>query len=74
VIVACCRKQDSTQYEGFVSDPIFPGEHQDKKAEIVRITEEMTHQMELIIRKHPEQYLWTHNRWKTYKGKKSAFS
>jgi KDO2-lipid IV(A) lauroyltransferase len=74
VIVACCRKQDSAQYEGFVSDPIFPGEYHDKKAEIVRITEEMTHQMESIIRKHPEQYLWTHNRWKTYTGKKSAFS
>jgi len=74
VIVACCRKQDSAQYEGFVSDPIFPGEYHDKKAEIVRITEEMTRQMESIIRKYPEQYLWTHNRWKTYKGKKSAFS
>lgn len=74
VIVACCRKQDSAQYEGFVSDPILPGEYHNKKAEIVRITEEMTRQMESIIRKHPEQYLWTHNRWKTYKGKKSAFS
>jgi len=74
VIVACCRKQDSAQYEGFVSDPIFHGEYHDKKAEIVRITEEMTRQMESIIRKYPEQYLWTHNRWKTYKGKKSAFS
>jgi len=62
------------EFEGFVSDPIMPGGYTDKKAEIVRLTEEMTRAMESIIRRYPEQYLWIHNRWKTYKGKKPVFS
>lgn len=74
VVTACCRVKGKFQYEGFVSDPIMPGEYTDKKAEIIRLTEEMTRQMESIIRRYPEQYLWIHNRWKTYKGKKPILS
>jgi KDO2-lipid IV(A) lauroyltransferase len=74
VVVACCRKPGNYQYEGFVSDPIYPGEYTSKRDEIIRITEEMTRKMEFIIRKYPEQYLWIHNRWKTYKGKKEFMS
>jgi KDO2-lipid IV(A) lauroyltransferase len=71
--VAVCRKQNN-QYEGFVSDPIWPEEYTSEKAEIFRITGEITRNMESIIRKYPEQYLWIHNRWKTYKGKKELMS
>ncbi len=74
VVTACCRGKGDFQYEGFVSDPIMPGEYTDKKAEIIRLTEEMTREMESIIRKYPEQYLWIHNRWKTYEGKKPILS
>ena len=74
VVFACCRKSGNYQYEGFVSDPIYPGEYTSKKDEIIRITEAMTREMESIIRKYPEQYLWIHNRWKTYKGKKEFMS
>jgi KDO2-lipid IV(A) lauroyltransferase len=73
VVVAACRKENN-KYEGFVSDPIWPGEYTSEKAEIIRITEEVTRNMETIIRKYPEQYLWMHNRWKTYKGKKELMS
>ncbi len=74
VVVACCRKSEDYKYEGFVSDPIWPGEYTSEKAEIFRITEEMTRKMETIIRKYPEQYLWIHNRWKTYRDKKEFLS
>ncbi len=74
VVVACCRKHEDYKYEGFVSDPIWPGEYSSEKAEIFRITEEMTRKMETIIRKYPEQYLWIHNRWKTYRDKKEFLS
>jgi len=75
VVVACCRKKEGDHYEGFVSDPIRPREHyESEKAEIYRITKEITGQMEIIIRKYPGQYLWMHNRWKTYKGKKEIMS
>ncbi len=74
VVVACCRKSDGLQYESFVSDPIWPGDYKSEKLEIFRITEKMNLDMESIIRKYPEQYLWMHNRWKTYKGKKALLS
>jgi KDO2-lipid IV(A) lauroyltransferase len=73
VVVACCRTQDN-KYDGFVSDPIRPGEYSSEKEEITRITKAFTHQMESIIKKYPDQYLWMHNRWKTYKGKKEVMS
>ena len=74
VVVACCRKAGGYQYEGFVGDPIWPGAYTSEKAEIFRLTEEINRGMEAIIRKYPEQYLWIHNRWKTYKDKKEILS
>ncbi|MBI5408901.1 MAG: lysophospholipid acyltransferase family protein [Nitrospirae bacterium] len=74
VVTAVCRKSGDNQYEGFVSDPIYPGEYTSEKDEIIRITGEMTREMEAVIRKYPEQYLWIHNRWKTYKDKKELMS
>ncbi|MBI5055887.1 MAG: lysophospholipid acyltransferase family protein [Nitrospirae bacterium] len=74
VVVAVCRRPENNRYEGFVSDPVYPGEYTSEKEEIIRITGEMTRRMESIIRKYPEQYLWIHNRWKTYKGKKELMS
>ena len=73
VVTAICRKEDRYHYEGFVSDPIWPGEYESEKAEIFRLTEKMNKEMEFIIRKYPEQYLWIHNRWKTYGGHRDLF-
>jgi KDO2-lipid IV(A) lauroyltransferase len=69
VVVACCRGKDGYSFEGIVSDPIWPGEFQSEKEEIIRLTGEMNKEMESIIRKYPEQYLWMHNRWKKYRKK-----
>lgn len=69
VVVACCRK-DKNHFEGFVSDPIWSGEYKSEKEEILRLTREINLKMESIIRKYPGQYLWMHNRWKTYKDRK----
>jgi KDO2-lipid IV(A) lauroyltransferase len=70
VVVACCRKPDGYGFDGFVSDPIWPGEYTSEKEEIIRLTQEMNKEMEKVIRRYPGQYLWMHNRWKTYKGKR----
>lgn len=73
VVVACCRTADF-RFEGFVCDPIWPGEYEHERDEIYRITQEINRQMEAIIRKYPEQYFWLHNRWKTYAGTKEVMS
>ncbi|MEO5356942.1 MAG: lysophospholipid acyltransferase family protein [Nitrospirae bacterium YQR-1] len=69
VVCACVRqKANDGTFTGFVSDPIYPlSSYSSEKAEIHRITGEITKAMEHIIREYPEQYLWIHNRWKTYK-------
>ena len=73
IVLACCRTQDNN-YVGFISNPIRSGEYTSEKEEIIRITKEITREMEFIIRKYPDQYLWMHNRWKKYKGKKELMS
>ena len=71
VVVACCRGSSSSGFEGFVSDPIWPTpDYASEKAEIFRITEAMQREMETMIRRHPEQYLWMHDRWKAYRTRK----
>lgn len=70
VVVACCRRKDSYSFEGIVADPVYPGTFSSEKEEIYRITSEMNRLMESVVREFPEQYLWMHNRWKTYTHKK----
>ncbi|KJU86716.1 Bacterial lipid A biosynthesis acyltransferase [Candidatus Magnetobacterium bavaricum] len=73
VVVACCRRRPvggtrkDSDFTGVVSDPIYPGQYTSEKAEIIRLTEAMTAEMQQIVTAFPEQYLWVHNRWKTYK-------
>jgi KDO2-lipid IV(A) lauroyltransferase len=68
VVVACCRRSRDFRYQGYVSDPIWPDAKQSEKTEIYRLTREMNRTMEGIVRKHPEQYLWMHNRWKPFRS------
>ncbi len=71
VVVACCRNRKTGKFEGVVSDPILPGEYTSEKEEIHRLTEMMNRTMEDVVRRYPEQYLWMHNRWKTYAGRRA---
>ena len=70
VVVACFRSHDARRLEGVVSGPIWPGEHLSEKEEIYRLTGRMNLEMEAIIRRYPEQYLWMHDRWKKYKRRR----
>ncbi len=70
VVTACCRTFKDSHYQAYMGPPIWPNGGRNEKGEILRLTQEMNHQMETIIRKYPEQYLWMHNRWKSYKSKR----
>lgn len=69
VVVACCRKSNDLDYEGMVSDPIWPDPRSSEKPEILRLTELMNREMSALVKRFPEQYLWMHDRWKTYHSK-----
>jgi KDO2-lipid IV(A) lauroyltransferase len=74
VVVACCRSHDARRFEGVVSGPIWPGERLSEKEEICRLTGRMNLEMEAIIRRYPEQYLWMHDRWKKYKRRRKLLT
>lgn len=65
VVVACCRK-GALDFDGFVSDPVWPQPGANEKDELLRLTTAMNAAMEAAIRKYPDQYFWMHNRWKDY--------
>jgi KDO2-lipid IV(A) lauroyltransferase len=69
VVVACCRKSNDFDYEGMVSDPIWPDPRGSEKPEILRLTELMNREMGELVKRFPEQYLWMHDRWKRYSSK-----
>ena len=62
VVLAGCRTP--TGWEGLISDPIWPHPEAPEEEEVLRLTTAANEKMADFIRKHPEQYLWAHDRWK----------
>jgi len=48
-----------------VGEPLFANQEADRKAEVRRLTEAHTRQLENAVRQHPADYFWLHRRWKT---------
>jgi Kdo2-lipid IVA lauroyltransferase/acyltransferase len=66
IVVVACFRIGRLRFSGYLGEPIWPGPHESEKAEVIRLTSAMNRAMEDVIRAHPEQYLWMHNRWKTF--------
>lgn len=48
--------------------PEIPFESQaDKDQAIITMTQKYNYWLEAVIKKHPEQWMWVHNRWKRFK-------
>jgi KDO2-lipid IV(A) lauroyltransferase len=45
--------------------PIEPSKTGDKGRDVLKTTAAFTSEIEKIIRRYPEQWLWIHRRWKT---------
>ncbi len=45
-------------------DPIYPPQSGDEQENVVRITETYLRFWEKTISKYPDQWMWTHKRWK----------
>ena len=55
-----------------ISDIVHPRPQADENDEVFRILQRLTKDLEQIIRQHPDRWMWTQNRWKTYPGKLSG--
>ena len=51
------------------TDVIEPLPGEERQAEVRRITQRLTSDLEEVVRRTPEQWLWLHRRWKTWPGK-----
>lgn len=58
------RKEDGT-HQLIVQEPIYVEKTKDKKEDIRRATQKVTHLIEAHIRKYPEEWFWLHDRWKS---------
>jgi hypothetical protein len=57
--------QSRRTYEGRLFPPIAPPSTGDFEADVLALTARHAAVLEDWIRAHPEQWLWTHRRWKT---------
>ena len=58
------RLEESFKFEIGIQQIIYPEEWKDKDDPLRFITQEYSTALENVIRKAPDQYLWTHRRWK----------
>lgn len=66
VIVGYCRRLGARFYHELgVERIIEPAQWKEQSDPVHWITQQYVWAIEAIVRRHPEQYLWTHRRWKT---------
>lgn len=63
--IFCVYDHQAGNYKIVHSDAVEPANTGDREADIVATTAAYTAEIEKIIRKYPDQWLWIHKRWKT---------
>jgi KDO2-lipid IV(A) lauroyltransferase len=65
-IVFCriVRNRDES-HDAYFNPAVIPDSAADGESEVMRLTAEITLQLEKAIRENPDQYFWAHRRWKT---------
>lgn len=58
------RRERFDRHVADASEPIYPNQNANEEDEVHRITELTVRYFEDFIRKYPEQWAWTHRRWK----------
>lgn len=57
--------EDTGRYVAVHGEMIYPTETGDRQADIVATTAAFTAEVEKLVRRFPDQWLWIHKRWKT---------
>jgi KDO2-lipid IV(A) lauroyltransferase len=64
VQVACCFRFPDYRFGGVYSDPIETVVSGDRERDLVENTQRYVAEIEKYVRKHPEDWMWMHRRWK----------
>ena len=56
-------REKNTRHRVIIGAPLFPKTTGDTDEDLRTNTEAYTKILEGMIRKHPDQYFWLHNRW-----------
>lgn len=62
------RREGFDRHVAYVAEPIYPRGMADEEEETIRIISTALSFFEDFIRKYPDQWLWTHRRWKVQTG------
>jgi KDO2-lipid IV(A) lauroyltransferase len=65
LVVGMMRRLPGGRYDGEILEPFEAPASGDHEADVRTVTEHYTRILELWVRRWPEQWLWTHRRWKT---------
>lgn len=65
IFTALMHRQDDGRHKLIVGPPIFVEKTKDKRADIMRTTQQINERIEEHIRRYPEEWFWLHDRWKS---------
>lgn len=57
------RNPDGRSYYAVLEGPYEAPEGKDRAEQVRKLLERYTHRLEEVVREHPEQWMWMHNRW-----------
>ncbi|MBQ3811199.1 MAG: hypothetical protein II839_10320 [Kiritimatiellae bacterium] len=64
VVCGFCVRTGPMKFRMEGTAPIWPKPTGDRDADVVALTTEINRRIEDIVRRYPEQYLWSHRRWR----------
>lgn len=64
LVVACAIRTGPLRYEVHTAGPVTCPRTGHREEDARRVTQALTDEIEKIIRRYPEQYMWGHRRWR----------
>ena len=64
IVCGFCLRTGRMKFRLEAFEPIRPEPTGDREADVLALTVRINRQIEEIVRRYPEQYLWSHRRWR----------